>query len=112
MTEREQDALNDILEAIELIEGWTQAGWEAFQQSEMMQSAVVYRLVVIGEAVGRLSNELTSQQPEIPWRRIRRFRNIATHDYAHVDLNIVWQIVGHDLAPLQQAVRRLIANQG
>ena len=108
MTEREQDALNDILEAIGLFEGWTQAGGASFQQSAMMQSAVVYPLLVIGEAVGRLSDEVTAQQSQIPWRRIRRFRNIATHDYAHVDLNIVWQIVSHDLAPLQQAARYLL----
>ncbi len=107
MTEREQDALNDILDAIAMIEGWAQAGREAFNQSAMMQSAVIYRLLVIGEAVGRLSNELTAREPQIEWRRIRRFRNIATHDYANVDLNIVWQIVEHDLAPLKQAARVL-----
>jgi uncharacterized protein with HEPN domain len=78
VTEREQDALNDILEAIGLFEGWTQAGGASFQQSAMMQSAVVYPLLVIGEAVGRLSDEVTAQQSQIPWRRIRRFRNIAT----------------------------------
>jgi hypothetical protein len=50
-------------------------------------------------ALGPLSHEMMAQQPQIA-PRIPRFRNIATHDYAHGDLNIVRQIVIQDLAPL------------
>src|SRR5437667_11992207 len=48
-------ALDDILAAIAAIEEATQGDQNAFIQSAVIQDASLYRLVVIGEAVARLS---------------------------------------------------------
>lgn len=46
--------------------------------------------MVIGEATARLSAELKDAHPEIPWRSIVGFRNIAVHAYFSVNWEIVW----------------------
>jgi uncharacterized protein with HEPN domain len=56
----------------------------------MMQSAVLQKLSVIGEAASRLPKEFTRQFPEIPWVDIVGFRNIAVHEYFAIRWDIVW----------------------
>ena len=60
--------LTDIVEAADHISEFI-AGtdFQAFQQSELLRSAVVQKLAVIGEAAARVSEELQTRQPEVPW---------------------------------------------
>jgi uncharacterized protein with HEPN domain len=52
------------------------------------------------DQVGRLRDILTAarliearrQVPELPFRKMRGMRNIVAHDYANVDLGIVWEV--------------------
>ncbi|HEY9721716.1 MAG TPA: HepT-like ribonuclease domain-containing protein [Oscillatoriaceae cyanobacterium] len=60
------------------------------EASELVRSAVLQKLMVIGEATARLSAELKDAHPEIPWRSIVGFRNIAVHAYFSVNWEIVW----------------------
>ena len=55
--------------------------FDEFEQNEMMNSAVLQKLTVIGEAASRLPKEFTIRLPEIPWVDIIAFRNIAVHEY-------------------------------
>lgn len=72
--------LADIDEAISAVAGWMDACDEsAFRKNEMLQSAVLQKLSLIGEAAARLSAETWSQAPEIPWKEIAGFRNVAVH---------------------------------
>ena len=50
------------------------------------------RIEIIGEAAAHLSEETRRAVPELPFRKMRGMRNIVAHDYANVDLNIVWQV--------------------
>ncbi|WP_347176971.1 HepT-like ribonuclease domain-containing protein [Parafrankia sp. EAN1pec] len=52
----------------------------AFLESDLIQSAVLQKLLVIGEAAGRVSPEIRGRWPDLPWRSVTGFRNIAiTH---------------------------------
>jgi uncharacterized protein with HEPN domain len=78
--------LNDIVEAADHIaEFIAGADFQAFQGSEMLRSAVVQKLGVIGEAAARVSADLTSRHPEVPWPQIVAFRNILIHAYFGID---------------------------
>jgi len=48
--------------------------------------AVIRQLEIIGEATKRLSADLRSQRPDIPWRRIAGLRDVVVHDYMGVRL--------------------------
>jgi uncharacterized protein with HEPN domain len=63
-----------------------------FHANTQKQDAVVRRLEIIGEAAVHLSDETRHTIPELPFRRMRGMRNIVAHDYANVDLKIVWEV--------------------
>jgi uncharacterized protein with HEPN domain len=58
--------LRHILEAIEKIESYISVGRDAFMTTTHWQDAVIRQLEIIGEATKRLSQDLRSQQHEIP----------------------------------------------
>jgi uncharacterized protein with HEPN domain len=75
----------------------------------LVEDAVKYRLVEIGEAVGDLSDSTRSLSPTIPWTRVKGLRNFLTHEYHRVDTEVVWMIVDTYLDPLSDAVHELLA---
>jgi len=97
--------LADILDAIEAIERFVRGFDEArFLADELVQSAVLQKLSIIGEAAARLSDATRAGMPEIPWKEIIGFRNIAVHAYFSVDWRIVFVTVADDLPVLKQFV--------
>jgi hypothetical protein len=63
--------LNGIVEAADRIAEFI-AGIDpqGFQNSELVRSAVVQKLGVIGEEAAHVSEELIAHHPEIPWPQI------------------------------------------
>jgi len=89
--------LNDIIEAADYIATFLgQLDFEGFRQSELIRSAVVQKLAIIGEAAARISDELKGRFPQIPWPQIVAFRNILVHAYFGIDWNEVWKAVQVD----------------
>jgi uncharacterized protein with HEPN domain len=59
--------LNHILDAIKKIEKYIQGiDEEAFKKNDLVQDGVIRQIEIIGEAVKRLSDDLTSQSPDVP----------------------------------------------
>ncbi len=52
----------------------------------MVQDAIVRRIEIIGEAVGRLPDEMKKANETVPWQDIKDMRNKLIHDYGHVDV--------------------------
>jgi len=101
--------LVDIDEAISTIGRWMDGRDESsFQQDELLQSAVLQKLSVIGEAAARLSADTWGRAPQVPWKEIIGFRNILIHGYDIVDDEIVWDIVEQYLPPLLVTVTQLL----
>jgi uncharacterized protein with HEPN domain len=91
----------DILKAASLaIEFKGSADKAAFLADAKTQSAVLHQLLVIGEAVKRLSPEFRAAHPELPWRLIAGTRDKLIHFYEGVDLEEVWKMVTSDLPEL------------
>ena len=81
--------LNDIVEAADHIATFLgQVDFDSFRQSELIRSAVVQKLAIIGEAAAD-PDELTVRFPQIPWPQIVAFRNILIHAYFGIDWNEV-----------------------
>ena len=96
-----------IIECIRRIEEYVAGGEEAFQASTLIQDAVVRNLQILAESAKRISNSLRDQHPDIPWRQMTGFRNIAVHQYFELDLRFVWEIVTVDLPELKRTVTQL-----
>lgn len=55
-----------------------------FLQDKRTQQAVIYNIMIIGEAATQIINEypqFTESHPEIPWREMRGIRNRMAHGY-------------------------------
>jgi len=57
-------------------------------------------LTVIGEAISRLSDQFCVTHSQIEWRKIRGLRNIVIHDYAKIDVDIIWSVISTELPAL------------
>ena len=98
----------DILKAARLaIEFKGSADKAAFLADAKTQSAVLHQLLVIGEAVKRLSPEFRAAHPEVPWRLIAGARDKLIHFYEGVDLEEVWKMVTSDLPELIRMIEPL-----
>jgi uncharacterized protein with HEPN domain len=102
--DRERRHLAYILTAIDLIERRTQGGREAFLADVDIQDAVLWRLETLAEATNRLTPELKARHPEVRWRAIYGFRNIAAHGYLDLQIDRVWEIIEVHLATLRAIV--------
>jgi uncharacterized protein with HEPN domain len=104
----DREKLQDILEAIERIDRYAVQGKQAFEQNELIQTWFTQNLQIIGEASRSLSSQIRDQYPAIPWTKMIGMRNILTHNYFEIDLDIVWAVVEQELPSLKQAVEAIL----
>jgi uncharacterized protein with HEPN domain len=101
--------LDDILEAIHQIRTYlADQDEEAFTKDRKTQDAIVRNLEIIGEAAGKLPEQIQKDEPEIDWRKITGLRNILVHEYFGINLPIVWDVVQNKLGPLEASCRRIM----
>jgi uncharacterized protein with HEPN domain len=105
---REDERLQDILEAIDAIERYANQGKIAFDEQELLQVWMVHQLQIIGEAANALSKERLSNYPDIPWAQIIGFRNLFVHEYFRVSLNLVWSIIQNNILPLKLTTKQML----
>jgi len=106
---RDEGNLLDILRAARLaIEFKGPAEKAEFLTDLKTQSAVLHQLLIIGEAVKRLSPEFRAAHPEVPWKLIAGTRDKLIHFYEGVDLEEVWKMVTADLPQLVRWIEPLV----
>lgn len=100
--------LRDILDAADRIRGYTSAmDLGAFSADRRTVAAVLYELIVIGEAAGDFPEDVQALHPDVPWKAMRGLRNVVAHRYFAVSLERVWKTLTADLPPLVESLRRL-----
>jgi len=103
--------LNNIIdkarEAMDFCVGMSE---EEFLKDGKTQSAVILKLIVIGEEAKKVPEEVTSKI-DLPWRMIKGFRNMAIHEYFNIDLVIIWHSVKNDLPDLITKTSTYLGNK-
>lgn len=106
-----QDYLGHMLGAIDRIQRYVgDLNAASFKADEMRQDAVIRNLEVLGEAAEKLRRrfpEFVARHPEIPWRPAYGMRNVLSHGYFKVDLEVVWHTIKADLPALRQQLERV-----
>lgn len=103
--QREVLYLQDIIESIAAIERFLQTAEKSgFLASELLQSAVVHKPMIIGEASARLTDDLKNRYPQTPRKQIIGLRNIVAHAYSSIDYAVIWLSAANRLETLREEV--------
>jgi len=102
--------LQELVVAIAKIELYSQDFNSAddFFHDQKSFDATMMQFVVIGEIISRLDEAYKSEHTEIPWKKIKNFRNIIAHDYFGIDPEEIWDIINNKVLPLKKEIHRLI----
>ncbi|QZZ19815.1 DUF86 domain-containing protein [Leptothermofonsia sichuanensis E412] len=107
--QRDKQALIDISTAIQQTLLYAQGiDQDNLQQDDEKQAAILYRLIVIGEATKRLSNEFRERYPAIPWRQMAGLRDVVIHDYDELDFDILWNVIHINLPDILPEIQAIL----
>lgn len=72
--------------------------YDEFYMNEMLQDAVVMRLLAMGELTTHLTDEFkSSNSVQVDWRNLKQLRNIIAHRYGSIQYDTIWEIIQNDL---------------
>lgn len=103
MKRTDAERLADIAAAVAVVRAHAKRRGD----ERLRRDALLYNLLVVGEAVRALSAEVKAREPKIPWRAIAGLRDLLAHEYYEIDTEVIDDIVARDLAPLAAAIARL-----
>jgi uncharacterized protein with HEPN domain len=109
MNARDDASLLDMATSIHLILEFTQnMSQTEFETDRKTQSAVLYQIAILGEAVKRLSQNFRNEHPEIPWTSIAGMRDKLVHDYDGIDIKRVWLTIETSIPEFLTAIDPLL----
>lgn len=112
MSRVELERLEDIMDAIAAIhEHLAIADEHGWHRSDLVRDALLYNLVIIGEAVKHVGSETTARRPDIQWRQIAGLRDLLAHQYFRIRMEEIDEIVKTHLPQLDAAVKEIIAEE-
>jgi uncharacterized protein with HEPN domain len=109
---RWQDRIEDIVEACEHAQSFVaDVSYEEFAADVRTLHAATYELVVVGEAVRGLPDEVKERYPDVPWEKMLSVRNILVHEYFRVDPEILWGTIRENLPQVSRMLRAVLADR-
>lgn len=100
--------LMDILQAINNIKKSTEKmDYDAFLQNSLVQRAVCWDLLTLGEAVKKIPADIRKQHPFPHWKEVAGLRDILAHEYFTIDLDIIWNIIVEELNELKIWIEKI-----
>ena len=106
---RDIERLRHIVDSIAHIEDFLRdRAIEQMKNDIMCYHAVVYNIMIIGEAANMLTKEFRESHTEIPWRQIIDMRNVLVHGYYNTSPLFVWETYTNDLPLLKEQVSNYI----
>lgn len=101
--------LEDILESASNILSYLgNLSCEELIRDKMRVDAIVRNFEIIGEAAGKIPQEIREKHPSVEWRKISDFRNVLSHEYFQIDFEIMWDIIENKLPELIDQVRKIL----
>ncbi len=101
--------LEDIRDSVDLIGEYTASvSSQECRERRILQDAVLHRIMIIGEAVKGLPDDVRNAHPEVEWSAIAGMRDVLVHEYFRVDLDLAWEVVKSDLPELREQLTRVL----
>ncbi|OGZ74115.1 MAG: hypothetical protein A2908_03460 [Candidatus Staskawiczbacteria bacterium RIFCSPLOWO2_01_FULL_38_12b] len=100
-------SIDQMLDSIRKIELFVNGiDKENFSENQLVQSAVIMQLTLIGEVSKKISSDL-KEKVALPWKEIAGFRDKAIHNYFDINLDVVWDTISIDLPPLKEGLQEI-----
>jgi len=101
--------IRDIEEAIKSIMKFVEdMDFNAFCEDEKTQSAVVWKIAIIGEAAKNIPPYVRTKYKDIPWKSMAGMRDKISHFYFGLDYNVVWAVVKKELPELRLQIEQIL----
>ena len=100
-----RDRIRHMLAASEAIGRYVQRGRAAFDGDSAIREAIVYQIVVLGEAakaVVTADPSLEAEFPDVQWSLLAKMRDKIAHQYWAVDGEIVWSTAERDVPHIRK----------
>lgn len=109
---RVTDFLEHILDAIRRVREYTRdLDEQEFCSNRLVQDAVIRNIEIMGEAARNIErhgeNLVELQDTRRLFRQVYWMRNMLTHEYFHISLPVVWNVIQEDIDTLEQQVHEL-----
>ncbi|GAA3675757.1 hypothetical protein GCM10022237_39150 [Nocardioides ginsengisoli] len=110
--ERTTHALREILRLAEVGRRFAARGhdWYVSDPDNAPGLAAESLIIKVGENVARVSDELRSAHPEVPWRVIKDMRNRLAHYDQATDYEVVWNTIDGDFPQIAEMIGRILGS--
>ena len=104
--------LEDILTASGKILAYVgDTAYADLMKDEMRLDAIIRNFEIIGEAAGRVPEDIKEKYSSIEWRKIADFRNVLAHEYFGIDFEIMWNIIKDKLPALHSGMKAILEKE-
>jgi uncharacterized protein with HEPN domain len=100
--------LEHAREAVELVRGRPRTELES---NRVLQLALAYLVLVVGEAATRVSPAGRARYPEIPWSEAIGTRNFIAHGYDRMDYDVIRETISGHFPALVAALERALSSE-
>jgi uncharacterized protein with HEPN domain len=108
----EESYLDDLLEACDDIAEFIAGVAESeFADNKLIRSAVLQKVIVLGEVAFRLPAEFKAAHPEVDWAAIAGMRHRLVHGYFEVEWPIVWVAASDEAPELRQQIAQILHSE-
>jgi len=68
---------------------------------------IIHYLTILGEASNNISDDFAAAHPDIDFRGMASLRHKLVHDYANINLDLIWEVITVDIPVLAPRVKAL-----
>jgi uncharacterized protein with HEPN domain len=105
-----KERLEHVLESIALIRHFINGvDVDAFSKEAIIQSAVQYQFLIIGEAIKNIDENILVKY-NYPWHIPRSFRNFIAHEYHGIRPERIYY-AANDLMELEKQILSILKNE-
>ena len=101
--------ISDILDCIHYIADFIgESDYDEFISDNKTSSAVILKLIVIGEATKNIQGTIREKYPDVPWKSMTGLRDRIAHGYFGIDYEIVWEVIKNRLPKLEPRMAEIL----